>query len=60
MESLTFTIDQLCHAVNLSRATIYAEIKSGRLKTIKLGKRRLIRRQDADAWLEKLLKKGSL
>lgn len=37
-----------------SRSTVYREIAEGRLKTIKLGRRRLIPYEYAQDWLKKL------
>lgn len=39
----------------IGRTRIYEEINSGRLKTIKVGNRRLIPRSEAQRWLERYL-----
>jgi len=35
----------------MSKRFVYSEIKSGRLRTVKLGRARVIRAADAEAWL---------
>ena len=42
---------QLAEAVGMSKRFVYSEIKSGRLRTVKLGRARVIRAADAEAWL---------
>lgn len=39
---LAYSIKEACRASSLGRTTLYAHIKSGRLKTIKVGGRTLI------------------
>ncbi len=39
----------------IGRTKIYEEINTGRLKTIKVGNRRLIPRAEAQAWLARYL-----
>jgi excisionase family DNA binding protein len=36
----------------LSRQFVYNEIRSGRLRSLKVGRRRLVRIPDLEAWLE--------
>ena len=49
--ALTYSIDQLSRAANLSRAEIYNHINAGRLKTLKVGRRRLVTPDAARAFL---------
>lgn len=42
VEKLGHTIKQACHATGLGRNTIYNEIAAGRLKSVLVGRRRLI------------------
>ncbi|RWN51895.1 DNA-binding protein [Mesorhizobium sp.] len=52
-----FTIKRLCAAYGVGRTFVFAEIKAGRLETRKAGLRKtLIRKVDADAWLDSLPK----
>lgn len=37
-----YTVDEACEALRMSRSVIYELIRSGRLRTIKEGKRRLV------------------
>lgn len=52
---LAYSIPQFLEASGLgSRTTVYHEIAEGRLKTIKVGRRRLIPYQAAQDWLNEL------
>lgn len=51
---LAYTIDELAEASGVGRSKIYQEISEGRLKTRKLGKRRLTLHDDATVWLQAL------
>ena len=48
------TIDEIIEAARSSRATVYREIKAGRLKTIKLGSRRYSTPEYMREWFEAL------
>jgi excisionase family DNA binding protein len=50
-ERLAYSIKEVRKLVGLSTATIYRDIKEGRLHTKKLGGRTLILAKDLDAWL---------
>lgn len=50
----TFTVRELCARYGICRATFYAEVKRGRLRAIKLGKKTIVMRADADAWAASL------
>lgn len=51
IHSAAFSIDDIAAQTDLSRRTIYLEIASGRLQTIKIRGRRLVLPQQRDAWL---------
>lgn len=51
---LAYSIPDFCRATGTSRSKTYEEIKSGRLRAVKLGARTLIRKPDAQAWLDSL------
>ena len=51
---LALSIAEFCEAVGIGRSTAYVEIKSGRLRVSKCGKRSLITVDDARAWLRRL------
>lgn len=54
-ECSALTIPQFCAAFTLSRTATYAEIKAGRLRAVRIGRRRTaILRADAEAWADSL------
>src|SRR4051794_29113655 len=52
--ALAYSIDSLAELTDLSRQTMYNEIKAGHLVARKIGRRTLILHQDADQWLANL------
>jgi len=48
------TIDEVIETCRTSRATIYREINSGRLKTVKLGRRRYATPSAVQDWIQTL------
>lgn len=54
MEILALRIPEAVNVSGLSRSKLYDEIKSGRLRAIKAGGRRLILRTDLEAFFERL------
>ena len=46
----TYDIRSFCAAHSVSRSYVYLEIKAGRLKRIKLGRKTLISREAAESW----------
>ncbi len=49
------TVKEFCAAKKCSRTKFYEELKSGRLKAVKLGRATRIREEEADAWDDKLM-----
>jgi excisionase family DNA binding protein len=49
-----YTINNFCRCYGIGRTKTYAEIAAGRLLARKVGKRTLILKSDADAWLTTL------
>jgi excisionase family DNA binding protein len=49
-----YTISDFIETFRLGRTKVYAEIKAGRLKARKVGKRTLVLKTDAEAWLSSL------
>lgn len=49
-----FSMDEFCKAFGVKRGLAYEEIKEGRLKIRKAGRRTLIRAVDARQWLDSL------
>ena len=54
-EWILYTIPQFMEASHQSRAGTYKEINSGRLKTVKIGRRRFVTPQAAQDWLDRLV-----
>jgi Helix-turn-helix domain len=48
------SIEQFCERYEIGRTTAYAEIRHGRLRARKCGKRTIISDGDADDWLQHL------
>ena len=53
-EKLAYSIARLCEACDLGRTFVYEEIKAGRLKVVKAGRRTLIETPEARRWLSSL------
>ncbi|HEX4407374.1 MAG TPA: helix-turn-helix domain-containing protein [Xanthobacteraceae bacterium] len=51
---LAYTIRQACSLAGIGRTTIYAEIKSGRLRARKIGRRTLILSDELMDYLRRL------
>jgi excisionase family DNA binding protein len=52
-----YSIPEVAKAVGVGRSYIYGEIKEGRLRVRKAGRRTLIYEEDLRAWLEALPEK---
>lgn len=50
VETQAYDIRSFCQAHNVSRSYAYLEIKAGRLKRFKLGRKTLISREAAEVW----------
>lgn len=48
---IAYTIAQVLAAVPISRAYLYLELRSGRLRSFTMGRRRLVAVADLDAWV---------
>jgi excisionase family DNA binding protein len=48
------SLTEFCERYGPSRTKTYEEIKCGRLRAIKCGKRTLVTEDDAEAWLRSL------
>lgn len=51
MAPIALSVPQAIAMTNLSRPHIYRSIRDGSLKTMKIGRRRLIRPDDLNAWM---------
>jgi excisionase family DNA binding protein len=54
VEPAAYSPDRCAEAYDVGRTLIYQEIASGRLRARKLGRRTIITRADADAWIKSL------
>ena len=50
----TLSVNEFCQSFGVGRSTAFAEIKEGRLRARKCGKRILISENDAEDWLRRL------
>ena len=50
-QRLAYGISEAVAAVSVGRSLLYEEIKAGRLRAFRVGKRRLIDTDDLKAWL---------
>jgi len=48
------SVDEVAKWAGVGRVKVYAEIKAKRLKVVKLGRRTIVRADDAKAWLSSL------
>jgi excisionase family DNA binding protein len=46
------SVQQFCEWSSIGRTKVYEEIATHRLKTLKVGRRRLIKRDEAQRWLD--------
>lgn len=56
---VAFTVDEFRKAYGVGRSFIFEEIKAGRLHARKAGRRTLILKIDAEAWLQSLPSSGA-
>jgi excisionase family DNA binding protein len=49
-----FSIKEFCRRFGVGRTTVYEEIKLGRLRARKIGRRTIILEDDAEEWLRRL------
>jgi len=54
IQKAVFTVTGMCCAYQVSRNTVYAEIKAGRLIAKQIGRKKIITRESADAWVNGL------
>jgi excisionase family DNA binding protein len=51
---LAYSIPEACAAASIGRSALYEEIKSGRLRAVKSGRRTLITAESLRSWVENL------
>jgi len=52
VKKLAYTIEEVIEASGVKRDLLYGEINRGNLRTVKIGRRRLIRAEALERWLE--------
>lgn len=52
--SSVFSVDEFCQWAGIGRTAAYAEMKTGRLTALKMGRRTIIRKSDAEKWMTSL------
>jgi excisionase family DNA binding protein len=50
-DKLAYSVPEFCQAVGIGRSRAYEEIKAGRLRVTKAGRRTLIAVEEARTWL---------
>lgn len=50
-DRLAYSPDEAARLAGVSRAFLYLEMQRAKLRTVKIGRRRLVRREDLLAWL---------
>lgn len=58
IEKAAFSIDDAARALSIGRTSLYQQVKVGRLRTIKCGRRTLVLARDIDAFLNRLQQEG--
>ena len=58
-EPIAHSIEDFCDLTSLSRAGVYNMIKVGKIKAAKVGRRTIIPRAEALAWLARVTVKNS-
>jgi hypothetical protein len=53
-DRLAYPLREFCRLAGIGITTGYAQIRSGRLRVVRCGRRTLVRAQDAAAWLAAL------
>lgn len=56
---LAYDIPGLCRVIPVGRSFVYAEVKAGRLRALKAGRRTLFACRDVEAWLELLRREAA-
>ena len=56
-QKIAYAIKDVCNIASIGRTKIYELIKTGELKTIKIGSRTLVTQSALDNWIKRLEKK---
>lgn len=49
-----YAVSEFCDRYGICRDTFYSEVKRGRLRALKLGKKTLVLKSDAESWAKSL------
>lgn len=49
-----FTVAEFCRRFSIGVTSFYEQVKAGRLRTVKVGRKTLVLRRDARAWIAAL------
>ena len=49
-----YAVSEFCKRYSICRDTFYSEVKRGRLRAFKLGKKTLVLKSDAESWAKSL------
>lgn len=52
------TITEFCQWASIGRSTFYQQVKGGRIPLRKVGRKSIVRLDDAEAWLNSLPERG--
>jgi excisionase family DNA binding protein len=55
-----FAVREFCDRYGICRDTFYGEVKRGRLRALKVGKRTLVLKSDAESWAKSLPELGTV
>lgn len=58
-DRVSFSVNEVAEMVGVCRRTIYNEIENARLKSYKVGARRLVSRKALDEWLQEREKEAA-
>ncbi|MGA8693936.1 MAG: helix-turn-helix domain-containing protein [Xanthobacteraceae bacterium] len=53
-EKRAFSIAEFCRRYGVGRTKVYEELRQGRLRARKIGRRTIVTKDDADDWLQQL------
>lgn len=51
VDCAAYTVNEFCAAHGIGRTTFYAELKAGRIRVVKCGRKTLVPKTENDAWL---------
>ena len=55
LETLTISVEEAAHLLGMARGAAYAEVKAGRLRVIRIGRKLRVPRIELDAYINRML-----